>query len=52
MMCMTRRAIPFEKENSNIIDTIYEVIASLNSKLNEKNINIYLKNNGKTLFDM
>lgn len=30
------RAILFEKENSDIIDTIYEVIASLNSKLNKK----------------
>ena len=30
------RAILFEKENSDIIDTIYEVIASLNSKLDKK----------------
>ncbi|QWH18448.1 HAMP domain-containing histidine kinase [Bacillus mycoides] len=41
------RAILFEKENSDIIDTIYEVIASLNSKLNKKNMNIHLKTNEK-----
>ncbi|EJV84401.1 sensor histidine kinase [Bacillus mycoides] len=41
------RAILFEKENSDIIDTIYEAIASLNSKLNKKNMNIHLKTNEK-----